>query len=148
MSAPDASATSTAVTHPGLSIVKTVDVPTYDSVGDILTYDVTVTNTSNVRVHALTVSDPAPGDGTFDLDCGALPARLAPGDDEASCTATYAVTQTDLDNGSVVNTAQTSALLPTNQPVDSPTAGGIHSGSVSLADAGQDRGRERVRLRR
>lgn len=121
VAAPDAEATSTAVTRPGLSIVKNVDAPTFDTVGDVLTYTVTVTNNSNVTVHAVSVADEAPGAGAFDRDCSDLPAELAP-NDVGTCTVTYTVTQADIDSGSVVNRARASALLPTNEGVESPIA--------------------------
>ena len=81
----------------------------------------TLSNTSNVTVHAVSVADDAPGAGAFALDCSGLPATLAPGAG-GTCNATYTVTQADLDNGSVVNAAQGSALLPTNAPVSSAVA--------------------------
>ena len=121
VSAPDAEATSTVVTQPGLSIVKTVDETTYDAVGDVLSYEVTVTNTGNLTVHAVTVEDEAPGPGAFELDCSTLPGTLAPGADGA-CEASYTVTQADIDGGSVINSADASALLPNNALVESPTA--------------------------
>ena len=121
VSAPDAEATSTVVTRPGLGIVKTVDSQTYDAVGDVLTYDVIVTNTGNLTVHSVTVEDEAPGAGDFVLDCSTLPSTLAPGA-PGTCTASYTVTQADIDGGSVINSADASALLPDNSALESPTA--------------------------
>lgn len=139
--APDASATSTVVARPGLAIVKTVDEPVFDQVGDELGYDVVVTNTGNLRVHDLTLSDDAPGPGAFDLDCSGLPARLAPGA-SGSCVATYTVTQADLDRGTVANDAQATGLLPTDEPIASPTAtaasAAAQSSSLSLVKSTDD----------
>jgi len=119
--APDAQATSTVVIRPGLSIVKTVDEPSFSAVGDELSYLVTVTNTGNVRVHGVTLSDASPGPGAFDLDCSVLPAAL-PAGASGSCTATYTVTQAGLDASRITNSAQASALLPDNTGLDSPVA--------------------------
>ena len=108
--APDSEITSTAQQTPDLTVTKTVDEAEYDAPGDVLTYTVTVTNTGNITLTGVDVTDVAPGPGAFDLDCGPLPAVLAPGDD-LTCTATYEVTQADVDDGSVTNSAE--ATSPT-----------------------------------
>ena len=110
--APDADATATALQGYGMTVRKTVDEAGYDAVGDLLTYAVSVTNTGNVTLSEVEVTDAAPGAGAFDLDCALLPADLAPGED-GTCTATYEVTQADIDTGSVTNTAQVDATSPT-----------------------------------
>lgn len=120
VTAPRATATSTVVERPGLGIVKTVDSPTFDAAGDQLTYSITVTNLGNVRVSTVRVTDAAPGAGAFNLDCSALPNALNSGA-SGSCTATYTVTQDDVDTGGVLNEAQASARLPSTQVVLSPT---------------------------
>ena len=59
-----------------------------------------VTNTGNVTLTAVGVTDPLPG-----LSAVTCPvATLAPAA-STTCTATYTVTQADLDAGSIVNTA-------------------------------------------
>jgi uncharacterized repeat protein (TIGR01451 family) len=87
------------VQAPGLAIEKTANQSTYDAVGDVLTYTILVTNTGNVNLTGLTVTD------TLDptVDCAGVTA-LAPGQD-VSCSASYTVDQDDLENGSVTNTA-------------------------------------------
>ena len=68
------------------------------SLGDTLTYTVTATNSGTTTLTGVTVSDAliTPNSNTC--------ATLAPG---ATCvlTGTYTVTQTDVDNGSIANTA-------------------------------------------
>ena len=98
---------------PGLSLTKTVDEPTFAAPGDVLHFEVTATNTGNVTLRGVSVTDPAPGDGTFDLDCAGLPATLAPGA-SGTCAASYTVTQADLDAGRVVNRARASATDPSD----------------------------------
>ncbi|MFP7697355.1 hypothetical protein, partial [Trueperella sp. LYQ143] len=74
--------------------------------GEEVTYVFTVTNTGNVTLHDVALEDPMLG-GTV-----ALPVNtLAPG---ASTTATakYAVTQADLDNGRINNTAMVTSRGP------------------------------------
>ena len=68
--------------------------------GDAVTYTFTATNTGNVTLAGVTISDPLPGLSA--LVC-AQPVDLPPGG-VLSCTATYALTQADLDAGGVVNT--------------------------------------------
>ena len=87
---------------PELDIVKTDGGATYDEVGDVIQYSITATNTGNVTLHDVVVTDP----NAVNLVCvPALPvADLAPGDDIV-CTAKHVVTQEDLDNGRYLNTA-------------------------------------------
>ncbi len=83
-----------------------------DSEGDIVTYTFTVENTGNVTLDPFTVTDPLPG-----LSAITCPATtLAPGDD-TDCTATYTLTQTDIDNGQVDNTATATGTPPTGPDV-------------------------------
>lgn len=71
-------------------------------VGDVIPYSFTVTNTGNVTLTNVTVSDPLPG---LVLNGGPI-ASLAPGAvDSTTYTANYTVTQADLDAGQVDNTA-------------------------------------------
>ena len=124
MTAPDAQVTTTALQAPNLTVAKSVDAATYQAPGDLLSYTITVTNTGNTTLSAVDVTDLAPGPGAFDLDCSGLPSTLAP-DAVGTCTATYAVTQSDIDDGAVTNTASAVATAPTglignaSQPVTS-----------------------------
>ncbi|HXG26867.1 MAG TPA: DUF11 domain-containing protein, partial [Candidatus Binatia bacterium] len=94
------------VACPALDIVKTDNDATYDEVGDVITYEITVTNIGNVTLTSVVVSDPnAPN-----IDCSADPGQqttipsLAPGA-SVVCSASHTVTQEDLDNGEYLNTA-------------------------------------------
>ena len=96
---------------PAVSLSKTSPDTSFAAVGDVLTYTYTVTNTGNVTIPSgLSVSD----DRTA-VDCSAFPpGGLAPSD-SFDCTASYVVTQNDLDNGGVTNTAEaalTMAVVP------------------------------------
>ncbi len=82
-----------------LSITKAADVAFVSSADDVITYQIIVTNTGNVSLTSLTVSDPM----LADLDCdqtleGAQTSGLvlAAGED-LTCTGTYTVTQADID---------------------------------------------------
>ena len=47
--------------NPALTLDKTSDVATYDEVGDLITYTYVATNTGNVTLNNVTISDPLPG---------------------------------------------------------------------------------------
>src|SRR6185295_6585189 len=87
--------------NPSLSITKEADVASYDSVGDVISYTITATNTGNTTLQSVTVTDP----NVSDLDC--TPVNGSPLAPNASmiCTASHTVTQTDIDNGSFFNAA-------------------------------------------
>ncbi|RNL60655.1 DUF11 domain-containing protein [Nocardioides marmoriginsengisoli] len=78
-------------------------------VDDVITYTITVHNAGPATAHDVSVTDPLAGLSTI---TPASVATLAPGDD-AEFTATYTVKQSDVDNGSVVNTATASFRKPT-----------------------------------
>ena len=105
---------------PALAIAKTASPKTYSAVGDVITYDITLTNSGNVTLSGpFTVDDPM----VTNLDCGTLPASLVP-DDEIKCTASYTIKLADLNKGSVTNTATAHATFR-EAPVDSGTATAI-----------------------
>ncbi|ABD56490.1 beta strand repeat-containing protein [Jannaschia sp. CCS1] len=107
----------TSVTDVGGSVQSTL---TFDDVGDILTYTFTVTNTGNVTLSdAITVTDTTIG-ATVACPSGG-PVNVAPGD-SVSCTATYAVTQPDLNAGSFANSANASTTYNSG-PVNTATPG-------------------------
>jgi hypothetical protein len=75
------------------------------------------TNSGNVPLTAVSISDPTAAVGT----CSPVaPATLAPGA-TLTCTATHAVTQADLDNGSVVNTATAAGISPAGASIIDPS---------------------------
>ena len=114
---------------PGLSVVKSITGgDPFDSVGDVVSYGFVVTNTGNVRLAGpVTVAD----DQTSDESCPALDTVgngdgfLDPGE-QVTCTASYEVTQADLDAGSVTNVASASADGTTSNS-DTQTAVGSQS---------------------
>ncbi|RHZ90781.1 DUF11 domain-containing protein, partial [Cereibacter sphaeroides] len=93
-------------TAPSIALVKTVNTSAVSSpaaVGDLLTYSFAVTNTGNVTLTGVTVTDDSlPG---LALAGSPVPS-LAPGATDATAySATYALTQADIDRGYVENTA-------------------------------------------
>ncbi|MEL6686341.1 MAG: Ig-like domain-containing protein [Pseudomonadota bacterium] len=76
------------------------------SVGDLITYDFTVTNTGNVPLSNISVTDPR-------ITMSGGPITLNPGQsDTTTFTATYALTQMDINAGRVTNTATVQGTAP------------------------------------
>jgi uncharacterized repeat protein (TIGR01451 family) len=124
-------ATVEATQQAALSVVKSSPTKSYSAVGDVIDYDFLVTNTGNVTMSSISVTDkqsaPA-GSLTSGPTCPA--ATLAPGASEV-CTATYTVTQTDLNNGSVSDSATASGTAPSG----STSTSGSSSATVEAAQA-------------
>ena len=106
--------------HPGISLVKSSTLNDGDGdaradAGETITYSFLVTNTGTSQLNSVTVNDPrVPG-----VTCPVT--TLAPGA-STTCTATYTVTQADVDaaSGTVVNTATASGTPPGGTPVTTP----------------------------
>jgi uncharacterized repeat protein (TIGR01451 family) len=113
------SATVTAVQSPDLALAKRVtSTGPYDAVGDLMTYEMVATNTGNVTLTNVTISDPLLGALSF---TPASPASLAPGE-TLTATGSHAVTQADLDAGQLDNTAATTASFGALPLSDSDSA--------------------------
>ena len=97
---------------PVIKVVKSASVSSYSSAGTPITYSYKVTNTGNVTLHSIAVTDPMTGLSA--ITCP--PGTLAPGASE-SCTASYTTTQTDVDNGSISNTGTAAGKSPTGVTV-------------------------------
>jgi uncharacterized repeat protein (TIGR01451 family) len=89
-----------AIQNAAIQLVKTsTTVPNrYSYLGDVLTYNLAVTNTGNVTLTNVVVSDPVA------VVSGSPIASLAP-NQTVNLTATYVIQQADLNNGQFVNVA-------------------------------------------
>ncbi|WP_436697539.1 DUF7507 domain-containing protein [Nocardioides sp. BYT-33-1] len=102
--------------------------------GDVITYTFTVTNTGNVPVTGVSIADPLPG---LSAISPATVPTLAP-TDEVEFTATYTVTQADVDEGGqIVNAATANGTDPDGDPVASP-AGPPTTTTTPIAPADPD----------
>jgi uncharacterized repeat protein (TIGR01451 family) len=109
---------------PALTLVKSVDPTSVSTAGDTVTYTFLVTNTGNVELTGITVTETVfTGRGTAPL-LSCLTTTLAPGA-STTCTATYSVTQADVNAGSVLNTATATGTPPTGPAVTSPPASAV-----------------------
>ena len=89
--------------------MKTATPATYDAVGDVISYSYLVTNTGNVTSGGTGHGERRQGDGDLPGVTRWEPdGYLAPGE-RITCTASYTITQADLDAGSVTNTATAAA---------------------------------------
>lgn len=115
----------TAQTSAAITLVKSASPVSVSGVGEEVDYEFRVTNTGTVTVTDVTVAETAfSGDGNqlTAIQCPAGAASLAP-TASVTCTATYTVTQDDVDAGSISNTATASANAPgaLADPVSSPS---------------------------
>jgi gliding motility-associated-like protein len=83
-------------------------------VGETIGYTFTITNTGIIPLGNITITDPlvnVAGGPLEILEPGAV--------DDTTFTATYIITQADIDNGSFSNSATVTAFIPDNGPVSS-----------------------------
>jgi uncharacterized repeat protein (TIGR01451 family) len=90
---------------PSIALVKTAVLNGTGSVGDTITYTLTVTNTGNVAINNITVIDALLSVNPIAVS----PSNLLPGE-VATATVTYTITQSDMNTGSVTNTAVASGF--------------------------------------
>ncbi len=99
---------------PSMALVKAASDPSFNTLGQVLTYTFTLTNTGNVTlVDPFTVTDPMITDAGGTITCAAPP--LAP-NATLDCTGNYSVTQADLDAGVINNSASISDGTTTSPP--------------------------------
>ena len=96
--------------NPQFTITKMADRATYSMEGEVITYTITVTNSGNVTLSNVVVSDDLTGD-TFTVG------QLGVGMSQVF-TVTYTVTVDDLNNASIVNVALVSGDDPNGDPVN------------------------------
>ena len=112
------SATVTATRTPSINVAKSASPTTVTAAGQIVTYSFLVSNTGNVTLTAIAVTDPLPG-----LSAVSCPQTTLNPAATTTCTATYTVRQADINAGSIANTATVSGTPPSGPPVtDTDTA--------------------------
>jgi hypothetical protein len=124
-----ASASVPGVQNPALSLTKSASPATYSKAGDAINYTYVVNNTGNVTLPGpFSVSD----DKLGAISCPA--GSLAPGA-SVTCAASYTIKQSDLDAGSITNTAAASTsyggkTVSSNQASATVTA--VQNPAISL----------------
>ncbi len=124
---------------PGIEIIKeAISGQNYTGVGDVIEYQFTVTNTGNVTLTNVIITDDLVNNLTYQtvngnpLPVGSI--TLAPGD-VLVAVASYSVTQLDLDRGEVLNIASTVGQDPNGNDVeddDSQDVDGIQEPSITI----------------
>ncbi|MEZ4663482.1 MAG: hypothetical protein R2911_38560 [Caldilineaceae bacterium] len=99
--------------QPALRLTKRAQESSYNVVDQVLHYTLVVTNSGNVSLNAVQISDPQ---AAITSCAPNQPTTLAPGQ-ALTCHSEYAITQADLDAGSFTNTASAQGVAPDNQPV-------------------------------
>ncbi|WP_430334725.1 DUF7507 domain-containing protein [Rhodococcus sp. ACT016] len=104
----------------GLTVVKSSTATAITQVGQKVPFSFEVTNTGNVTVKDIAVTDTqvAPADSANMSPVSCPGTELAPGR-SMTCTAEYTVSQADFDHGSIKDSAMASGKDPKDQPVDS-----------------------------
>ena len=103
--------TTTISQSPAIGLTKTASSGPY-AVGSTVTYSFLVTNPGNVTLHGISITDPLVGLSAIT----GYATTLAPGISTTG-TATYVVTQADVDRGSVVNLATATGVSPSGTTV-------------------------------
>jgi uncharacterized repeat protein (TIGR01451 family) len=138
---PDVTAEDTAsvpiVQEPAITLEKIADGTALEDgsvVGEIVTYTFMITNTGNVPLSNVTLTDPLPG---LVLSGGPIPLMntAAAGDgtdvDSVTYTASYAITQTDIDNVTLENTATVTSEYGTGgDTVDASDTAEVRVGNI------------------
>ena len=111
---------------PAIAVVKSATPAQVHAAGDKVTYSFLVTNKGNVTLHGITVADtqlpPASQAGLSAITCPDT--TLAPGQ-AVTCTATYTVTQADIDHGTVDDTATATGTPPSGPAVTRPAVDNV-----------------------
>lgn len=95
---------------PAVVLSKSSSLDGAGAVGDEVTYTFVVENTGNLTLTGVVVDDPMPGLSNLAYsEWPAVQGTLAPGE-SVTATATYVITQTDVDAGGVENTATATGL--------------------------------------
>tara|TARA_R110002020_G_scaffold41194_1_gene121460 strand:+ start:9325 stop:14112 length:4788 start_codon:yes stop_codon:yes gene_type:complete len=98
--------------NPAIALVKTASIAGTVIEGDAITYTFTVTNTGDVTLTGVAIDDALTG--SVDLPVG--PSILAPGE-TGTATASYPLTQADIETGIVSNTATVTGSAPNSSTV-------------------------------
>ncbi len=98
--------------NPGVELVKSADTSGGVGVGDVVVYEFVVTNTGDVTLSSLVVSDPLVG-----LSPVSCPGSVLVASGSMTCTASYVIGQADVDAGLIVNTATVEGVPPSGPNV-------------------------------
>ncbi|OAN38065.1 beta strand repeat-containing protein [Microbacterium sp. H83] len=121
----------TIASAPGLTTTKSGSVTQgAGGVGSTVTYTFTARNSGNTTLTNVAITDPLPGLSALAYTWPGVAGTLAPGQ-SVTATATYTVTQADVDAGAVRNTATGTARTPAGATLTVPTSQSVVSTAAS-----------------
>lgn len=106
---------------PAMDVTKDVDKTALDpaTAGDVLNYTLTASNTGNVTLHDVTFTDEMLSNAGVEIKWAwNEEGVLVPGETITGTASAYAVTQDDINKGSVVNRIRMEAKDPEDKPLD------------------------------
>ncbi|MCL2482151.1 MAG: hypothetical protein FWF43_01790, partial [Propionibacteriaceae bacterium] len=111
-----------ATANPKLTLTKSADATGLTNAGQEVNYTFNVTNVGNVTLHNIAVAEATftGTGGAPQVTCPPLTTAIAP-NETLSCTATYIVTQQDMDNGFITNSAIAPAAGPHDEQTSAPS---------------------------
>ncbi len=122
------SKTITANAAPALTLSKSASPTAASTVGTIITYTYTLRNTGNVTL----TSPYAVADNKIaSVNCSGAVSPLAP-TASTTCTASYSITNNDINNGSVVNQAVASAKFKTTTVTSNSASATVNTSPLTL----------------
>ncbi|MBE7163166.1 MAG: DUF11 domain-containing protein, partial [Williamsia herbipolensis] len=101
---------------PGLSLTKSSTVSGTGARNDVVTYTFVAKNTGSLTLTGVTIADPLPNIGTITYSWPQTAGTLSPGQ-SVTATATYTITQADVDRGYIDNRATASATDSASNPI-------------------------------
>jgi uncharacterized repeat protein (TIGR01451 family) len=136
----NASNTTVAAENPELTVTKTANPTSNARLDTVINYDIEVTNSGNVTLTGVTVTDVLPGLTGFTVAWPGTAGTLAPGQ-VARATPSYRVTQVDVDAGHVDNTAAASGTSIRNTTASDQATATTQvvtpaSPAISITDSG------------
>ncbi|WP_219950013.1 DUF11 domain-containing protein [Salinibacterium sp. M195] len=113
VSSPPQTVTLPAVQDPSLSMAKSAGPGGFTAANQLVTYSFLITNTGNVTLNSIAVREGTfSGTGAMSTpSCPAGASSIAPGE-QITCTATYTLTQDDVDSGGLENSATAAGSSP------------------------------------
>jgi len=114
----------------GVELEKTGEVSGAAEAGDSITFRFTGTNTGNVTLSDVSISDELDGLGELSYNWPGVPGTLAPGE-RVTATALYTVTDEDAETGAVHNTATISGADPSGTSVDDDDSTTVTLGALA-----------------
>ena len=122
---------------PSIALIKSADLTAVQNpavIGDTIAYDFTITNTGNVTLTNVLLTDILPG---IVISGGPI-ASMAPGAvDTTTYTATYQLIQADLDNGQVTNQATATGTPPSGPDVSDQSGTDNSNDTPKVSPIGQ-----------